>query len=343
MSADTFGDIRTSPTAKDVARDVVLITGAAGYLGNVFLQELERERNTAAMNDVQIIALDVRAAPAEKRSPAIVYVQEDIRSGNLGEIFKRHRVQIVVHLAAIVTPGKKSNRELEYGVDVLGAENVLKACVAAGVKRIIVASSGAAYGYHADNPAWIAEVQPLRGNHAFAYSHHKKLVEEMLARYRQEHPQLQQTIFRIATILGEHTNNQITALFEKPRLLAIKGADSPFVFIWDRDVARCLKHALFAERTGIYNLAGDGALTLREIAARLGKRLFVLPARVLRVALRTLKTLRLSRYGPEQIDFLRYRPVLDNTKLKTEFGYVPEKSSREVFEYYVATHSRAAR
>jgi UDP-glucose 4-epimerase len=62
-----------------------------------------------------------------------------------------------------------------------GTRNVLDACVAHGVKHLIVSSSGAAYGYHADNPAWLTETHPLRGNPAFAYSDHKRQVEEMLA------------------------------------------------------------------------------------------------------------------------------------------------------------------
>ena len=79
-------------------------------------------------------------------------------------------------------------------------------------------------------------------------------------------------VLRIGTILGETVNNQITALFEKPRLIAIAGSDSPFVFIWDRDVVGAILHAITTDKAGIYNVAGDGALTLREIAARLGKR-----------------------------------------------------------------------
>ncbi|MCZ7656317.1 MAG: NAD-dependent epimerase/dehydratase family protein, partial [Rhodocyclaceae bacterium] len=131
------------------------------------------------------------------------------------------------HLASIVTPGRESNREFEFSVDVKGTENVLIACTTTGVKKIIVSSSGAASGYHADNPAWLTEDCTLRGNEAFAYSHHKRLVEEMLARWRVEHPELQQVVFRIGTILGETVRNQITALFEKPRLIAIRGSDSP--------------------------------------------------------------------------------------------------------------------
>ncbi len=247
-----------------------------------------------------------------------------------------------MHLASIVTPGKHSNREFEYAVDVLGTENVLKACLAAGVKKIIVTSSGAAYGYHPDNPPWITEDWPVRGNEAFAYAHHKRLVEEMLARWRAEHPELQQVVFRIGTILGATVRNQITDLFEKPRLIAIRGSDSPFVFIWDQDVAGCILRAIATDKTGIYNVAGDGALTVAEIARRLGKPCVVLPAWLLKAALTALKTLGLTQYGPEQVNFLRYRPVLDNRRLKQEFGYVPRKTSSEVFDFWQASRNARA-
>jgi UDP-glucose 4-epimerase len=59
-----------------------------------------------------------------------------------------------------------------------------------------------------------------------------------------------------------------------------------------------------------------------------------LPAWLLGGALAVLKPLGLTQYGPEQLDFLRYRPVLDNTRLKSEFGYVPRCTSSEVFDLY---------
>jgi UDP-glucose 4-epimerase len=215
---------------------------------------------------------------------------------------------------------------------------VLDSCIAAGVRKIIVTSSGAAYGYHADNPPWLTESDPVRGNEEFAYSHHKRLVEEMLAEYRATHPALQQVIFRVGTILGETTRNQITALFERPRLIALRGSASPFVFIWDRDVVGAIEHAIDTDRGGIYNVAGDGALSIQEIAARLGKRCVTLPPSLLRVVLALLHPLGLTQYGPEQVNFLRYRPVLDNRRLKDDFGYRPQLTSAEVFDLYCRSH-----
>ncbi len=318
----------------------VLVTGAAGYLGSQLIAALAQD---AARKPAALVAMDVREVPAEGRLPGVIYEAADIRAPGLDTLLARHTIDTVVHLASIVTPGKDSDREFEYSVDVLGTENLLKACVAAGVGKIVVSSSGAAYGYHADNPTWISEDQPLRGNQAFAYSWHKRLVEEMLADYRVQQPQLAQVVFRIGTILGETVKNQITDLFDKPRLIAIRGADSPFVFIWDKDVVGCMLEAVYSDRAGIYNVAGDGALRIQEIAAHLDKRCVVLPAWLLQAALALLKPLGLTQYGPEQVDFLRYRPVLTNRRLKEVFGYVPQKTSAEVFEFYLAARARRAR
>ena len=315
----------------------VLVTGAAGYLGSQLIAGLAAD---AARRPAALVAMDVREVPAEVRLPGVAYETADIRAPELGELLERHAIDTVVHLASIVTPGKLSNREFEYSVDVLGTENLLKACVLAGVRKIIVSSSGAAYGYHADNPAWISEDAPVRGNREFAYSWHKRLVEEMLDDYRVQAPQLAQLVFRIGTILGETVRNQITDLFDKPRLIAIRGSDSPFVFIWDQDVVGCLCVAVHSDKTGIYNLAGDGALRIHEIAAQLDKRCVVLPAWLLQAALALLKPLGLTQYGPEQVNFLRYRPVLANRRLKEQFGYVPKKTSAEVFEFYLAARAR---
>lgn len=310
----------------------VLVTGAGGYLGRQLVEAL------AAAGVGTIVAVDTREEPVEHRVVGVVYRALDVRDPGIVDLLREHAVDAVVHLAAIVNPGKGSSRELARSIDVLGTENVLEACLDAGVGQLVVTSSGAAYGYHADNPVPLSEDDPLRGNPEFAYADHKRQVEELLARAREEHQELRQLVFRPGAILGDTTRNQITDLFEKRVVLGIAGADAPFTFIWDRDVVACLVKGVLDRASGTFNLAGDGMTPMRDIARRLGKRYVPLPAWLIRSALAVLHPLRLSQYGPEQVDFLRYRPVLANKRLKEGFGYSPQLSSTEVFERYRNAH-----
>ncbi|HLS44554.1 MAG TPA: NAD-dependent epimerase/dehydratase family protein [Ornithinicoccus sp.] len=302
----------------------VLVTGALGFLGSSLVPGL-------ATDGHEVVATDVRA---EAPGPAgVVHETMDVRDRHtVHEVVGRHRPEVVVHLASIVDPGKDSDRAREREVDVDGTRHVLDACLAHGVRRIIVSSSGAAYGYHADNPVPLTEHDPLRGNEAFAYAHHKRLVEEMLAAERERNPSLEQVILRIGTILGGKVDNQITRLWQGRVILRIRGSESPFVLVWDEDVVRVVRAAVTSRATGAFNVAGDGSVTVSEIAEALQKRTVAVPEPFLRGALALGKRLGLTRYGPEQTVFLAHRPVLDASRLR-ELG-VPVAPTREVLRRY---------
>lgn len=298
----------------------ILITGAAGYIGHQLGNRLAEH--------YPVIGTDIRSRPDVTFDIRV----QDIREPSLADLLQAQQITHVVHLASILQASP--DRARDYDIDVNGTRNVLECCIKAGVQHFTVTSSGAAYGYHADNPAWIDEQDALRGNTEFAYSDHKRQIEEMLADYRQQHPELQQLVFRPGTVLGTDTRNQITNLFMAPRILALKGSDSPFVFIWDQDVIGAMEMGIREDKTGIFNMAGDGALTMAEIARRLNKPLLTLPVWLVKAGLQVAKW-RGKPTGPEQVNFLRYRPVLSNRRLKEEFGYPLAKTSAETFEYFV--------
>lgn len=306
----------------------VLVTGGSGFLGRSVVAGLAEKSDQVEL----VVSGDLRIPEPENRIEGVEYAATDVTDAKaVAATIGDHRIDTVVHLASIVNPGRSTTVEQEFAVDVTGSRNVFDACLEHEVGRVVVSSSGAAYGYHADNPDWLTEDDPVRGNETFPYSRHKRLVEEMLAELRETSPELGQVILRIGTILGETVDNQITDLFRKKRLLKIRGSDSPFVFIWDQDVVGVIQQAVLGEATGIFNVAGDGAMTVDEIAADLGKDVREIPVGLLKAALAVAKRLRISEHGPAQTDFLQYRPVLDNTRLKRDFGYTPRFTSHEAF------------
>lgn len=310
----------------------VLVTGASGFVGRLLVDRL------AASERFRPVALDLR--PADNLPESIDFVGMDVRDEAVHDAIREHEIDAVVHLAAVVDPPPGMSREEQESIDVGGTENVLRACLETAsscrrVQRIVVTSSGAAYGYRPDHPRWITEDQPLRADRAFAYAWHKRRVEEILEHVRRDHPELEQVIFRVGTILGPGVHNAIIRLFDAPRLLGVRGGDDRFVFVAADDVAACLERAIEDGPTGIYNLAGDGALSMAELAGHMGKRHLRLPTGLVRVGLRIGRLLGLIRLGPEQVRFVQYRPVLSNEKLKRVFGHEPRWTSEEVFARYL--------
>lgn len=309
----------------------ILVTGGTGYLGALALDALaqavagapDRRPNT-------LISLDRR--PPTEPLAGVTYVTADLRATDLEALLAEHAVSAVVHLAAIIDPPPGMDEATLHDIEVGGTRQVLDACLATGVEHLTVASSGAAYGYAPRNRERpITETDPVPGHPQFAYSRHKAEVEALLAAARRSSPELGQLVLRPGTILGEGTNNLITRLFTGRVVLGLSDTDVPFVFIHDRDVAEVIARGVTERITGVLNLAGDGVLTLRDIAAIEARPYLPIPPALLKGALRLLRPLGVVRSGPEQVDFLRYRPVLDNARLRAAFPGLPRLTTAECY------------
>lgn len=124
---------------------MILVTGAAGQIGNVFIKNLLEH----GYNDIRAMLLLGEDRLPLKDLP-IEFIEADIaRPETLPIAF--HDVIQVAHLASLVSIGDSSDAVVER-VNVQGARNVLEAAKAAGVKRLMYVSSVHAF-VPPENPA----------------------------------------------------------------------------------------------------------------------------------------------------------------------------------------------
>ncbi len=306
----------------------ILITGAAGSLGRRLVEKLLQDNTTT------VYATDIKTSPFSN-SENLKYQEFDLRDLAFIDWVESISPDQIVHLASVLQISATLTREMAYEIDVVATTNLLEASIKTGVQKFIVTTSGAAYGYYPENKDIIVESRPTRGNNDYFYSAHKAEIEALMAQYREQHPSLKQIVFRPGAILGPNFEGPVVNLFRQKVLTGLLGYPGPFNFIWSEDVVNFIIEGLQTDVTGQFNMAGDGILTMKQIAQRLGKFYIALPELLIKTILSVAKPLGLTQYGPEQTKFIKYRPVLDNTKLKTSFEYQPQYSTSEALNAFL--------
>ena len=314
----------------------ILITGAAGCLGNQVVNALSSLSNELIPGDaVEVFATDIKENPFNEKNN-LTYQRFDLRSKEFSLWLAQIKPDKIIHLASILQISKKMTRKMAHEIDVMVTKKLLEQSVELGVGKFIITTSGAAYGYYPENKNIISEDRATKGNSDYFYSAHKAEVEALMAQYRETNPELRQVVFRPGAILGPNFNGPVVNLFQQTMIVGLLGYPGPFNFIWSEDIVDYIIEALTTDITGEYNIAGDGALSMREIAKRLNKLYLPLPAWLIQGALAIAKPLGLSQYGPEQVKFIKYRPVLANDKIKKAFKHQPRYTSKQALNAFLS-------
>ena len=320
----------------------VAITGPTGEIGISTVDALERDPEVD-----QILGMARRPFDPSEHG----WTKTDYRRG---DILDRDSVDalvadadVVVHLAFIVI----GTREESQRINVAGTRNVFEATVAAArPRRLVYTSSVAAYGYHSDNPLPLTEQTPVRGSAEHYYSEQKAACEQVLAEVTHG-TSLEVFVLRPCIVAGPRATaladampwNQlpsavrsVTAALPLPKP-PFPDPGTPLQLIHHDDVAAAI--ALSASTSapdGVYNLAGDGVVSLSEIATALGARPVRVPAAAASIASAVIARVPFLPSSTEWLHATRTSVVMDVTKAKTVLGWTPRHTSAETLRALAA-------
>jgi nucleoside-diphosphate-sugar epimerase len=279
----------------------VVLTGAAGKLGRTVLTHLaDHGWDVLAVDRVPVPGWNGAAVRADLRDYGQVL---EIVSGAVDE--RGPRPEAVVHLAAVPAPGLLPN-SATFANNAPATWNVFHACRAAGVRKVVWASSETVLGLPFDVPPPYAPVDEGYRRPESTYSLVKALEEEMAEHFCRWDPELSMIGLRFSNVMDPEDYAAFPAFDADPQLRKwiLWG------YIDGRDGAQAVRRALEHRGTGreIFVIANADTVMSRSSASLMAE---VFPGVEIRKELGEHETL---------LSIDRARQVL---------GYEPEHSWRD--------------
>jgi UDP-glucose 4-epimerase len=316
----------------------VAVTGPTGEIGKPLMSELERRREVETVLGMARRPFD----PAEEGWAKVSYRRGDILDrGALAALFDG--ADVAVHLAFAIFGSRDETRK----VNLQGTRNAFEVAIKAGVKRLVYASSVAAYGFHPENPLPLTEDVPARGSDGFYYSRQKAELEEVLEDLLVG-SDVEAYVFRPCIVAGPRATMLVEQTVDAVRVgdpvpLLRKGVEmlplvrpilpdpgTPLQLVHHDDVAQAMAAAICGDGPpGAYNLAGEGEVRVRDVAGELGWGWVPVPRPA--VSLGTAAARRLS-FASAKLEWAiaADTPVLmDTAKARRDLGWKPRHDARE--------------
>ena len=243
----------------------VLVTGGAGFIGSHLADAL-----LAAGH--RVVVLDDLSTGKRERVPgAARFVEGDLRTFDLARLLREERTAVVFHHAAQIDVRKSvEDPVFDAEVNVLGTIRLAQACLAAGVRQLLFASSGGAiYG----DPQGFAADENHPMNPVSPYGTAKLAGEKYLQCLAHGTP-LVVSLLRYANVYGPRQDGSgeagVVGIWMK-RLLAGEdgviygdgGQSRDFVYVGDVVAANL---AAFSRRAaGVFNIGTGVETTVNDL------------------------------------------------------------------------------
>ena len=242
----------------------VLITGGYGFIGSHVADRFHQEGYEVFIIDN--LSTGKKENVKFKHKGYILSVEDP----KCVEIFKSHKFDAVVHLAAQVSVAHSvTNPVLDANSNVVGLANMLNISAKYRVKKFIYASSAAVYGYQTDLP--IREEANCNPISPYGIS---KVTGELYCQKWQDLYYLPTIGFRFSNVYGPRQNSLgeagvisifLQRLISQQPFIVYGNGEQTRDFIYVEDVAYAIYRGVNSSHTGIYNLSSNQQTSINQI------------------------------------------------------------------------------
>ena len=279
----------------------------------------------------------------EDRHSNLESVQADIADrARMAEVFGRHRVDGVFHLAAELAHDVESEKSL-WRSNVTGTEVIADATRKAQIPSLVFTSSNCLWGKAFSRPV----TEDDRPEPVETYGLSKWEGEKILSRYEKD---INVINIRCPTIIDSGRLGLLAILFEfikeGRRVWTVGQGGNRYQFIYAQDLASAAIESMAHNRSALFNIGSDNVQTLREIyqyvieRANSSSKVAALPKRLTLAAMRIAHHLKMSPLGPYHYKMIAEDFVFDTTKIKRELKWAPTLTNAEMlwraYSYYSA-------
>jgi UDP-glucose 4-epimerase len=327
----------------------VAVTGPTGEIGKPFIRALERQKDVTRILGMARRPFDPQAHGWSKTE----YRQGDVLDRAAVDSLCAE-ADVVVHLAFIIVAGSGESRK----INLEGSRNVFEAAVMAKAQRLVYASSVAAYGFHEENPQPLTEDVPARGTETHPYSADKAAVEDLLGEVVED-SETDAYVFRPCIVAGpdaplliqsipyvqlsDRLPGAVRALFDQVPILkpVLPDPGVAFQLVHHDDVALALRAAVLGRGApGVYNLAGAGEVTMRDLADALGYYTVPIPELAVDATAEIVARLPFLPDEASWIEAARIPVIMDTAKARSELKWRPRHDALETLKTTVEAHLR---
>jgi UDP-glucose 4-epimerase len=236
----------------------------------------------------------------------------------------------------MASPRAVGSRVAMQEMNVIGTMQLLAACQKSDtVQRLVVRSTTAVYGCGPSDPAVFTEEMHAQDGSQVGYAKDAVEVEGYVRGFARRRPDVSVTVLRMANIVGPTIDDALTRYLTMPVVPTSLGYDPRLQLLHEADAVEALRLATISHRPGVFNVAGEGVVSLAQLLRRAGRIRMPVPGRAVGVAGALVRNSGVLDFTAEESRFLNYGRIVDTRRLREQFGFVPRYSTAEAVDSFL--------